>query len=452
MHPPSPRMTTPSAAPIRVPEWVREAVLSASARPRARALAEAGYESATRLCLNLLARVTGVESVSLRGGILERCVPGVSDLDLTIRLGCGPALPDRRRTLLALRRRYAALKTLLWVPGEVIAGDASDFATAASAPTALARALGFPGGDSPAASRFSLVTTHYLRAIARLAGAADGASGLAIAVFRKEMGKALGHASGDSREDVGDAAAAPLLERAYHALDDLAGRAAAEARPAPDFALATATPWAGEDPVAAAWAERLARAWPRLSLHPSTVPRVIVVMGDPPTSGCFAQICQWTARSPVPPPILFSARAYAAFLALWGWGASGANAAPLRHWLDGNPRDRETCRDLARLGLAERTRLRAVTLPGKAVFEPAATLGAYLRNACGDAIELVGNPAALPRMAALWAADEPPRIASLVDAIVSVGPELVTASLARPDLPGSRSAARPSSGGRSGMG
>jgi hypothetical protein len=69
-----------------------------------------------------VAAVPGVECVYLRGGILERCLPAISDLDFTIRLQVS-SLGERARCLTHLREIYRAFKARYWVLGETLISD-----------------------------------------------------------------------------------------------------------------------------------------------------------------------------------------------------------------------------------------------------------------------------------------------------------------------------------------
>ena len=88
-----------------------------------RPLARASYKAIAKVVSIELGRTEGVHSCMLRGGAVDGCVPGLSDLDFAVLVE-SPDTDTLASTLLRLRRVWANLKTRYLIPGELVVLDA----------------------------------------------------------------------------------------------------------------------------------------------------------------------------------------------------------------------------------------------------------------------------------------------------------------------------------------
>lgn len=81
------------------------------------------YKIALRISAFLLGAIAGVQAVYCRGGVLLRCDPGVSDIDLTIKVDDILTREQYARTLRKIFSIYRVLKRIFPVLGELIVTD-----------------------------------------------------------------------------------------------------------------------------------------------------------------------------------------------------------------------------------------------------------------------------------------------------------------------------------------
>ena len=132
----------------RVPVRLRSAVFHLGTVPPFQRLANWGYSHIAHRCQRAIERIDGVESLELRGGSCQDCVPGVSDLDFSLRIA--EDYQDRLEDLLGETREvYRGLRARYHIPGEVLVFTPLLESLLRKYPTPLGWYLGFHQRLSP---------------------------------------------------------------------------------------------------------------------------------------------------------------------------------------------------------------------------------------------------------------------------------------------------------------
>lgn len=227
--------------PSRVPPTLRGLVARVGRRGPLSRLGTRAYRVIAACCAERLLRVDGVEGVSLRGGAVRRCVPGISDIDLVVFVD--RLFPSERssRTLATLREISVRARRQFLILGELMVTDRESWEALLTCQyssifmgTELANydpmarewvpMTSDCEGISPLA-RLSAAIHHYYRAIVHCASWIEN-RGRAFdwACFSKEASRAIDCAQGNTITVRWEASPESLLAGALFEIDLLARR------------------------------------------------------------------------------------------------------------------------------------------------------------------------------------------------------------------------------------
>lgn len=199
------------------------------------------YERAATDCAQHFQRHAAVERVWIVGGSVNRCRPGISDLDFVVFLRDGLSAGEEIETTQRLRHGYRALKRRWRVLGEVHLTSPRRWKTLLrSGPAPIlwsspyreldgarwSEIRDLPRGIVGPHGRFALSQAHYTRACLSLARLLRGSHvSFERAQFQKELAKCLALANDEPVRLLHDGCEAALLREAFLSLDRLAREA-----------------------------------------------------------------------------------------------------------------------------------------------------------------------------------------------------------------------------------
>src|SRR4051812_37810157 len=101
-----------------VPVKLRMATLRLSLLPGVGAAARAYYDWVSRICLQSL-RLPTIADAYIRGGRINFCQPGISDIDVTVCLNSQSDPPRGVAVFRRLTGRWPRVKRIFLAPGEI---------------------------------------------------------------------------------------------------------------------------------------------------------------------------------------------------------------------------------------------------------------------------------------------------------------------------------------------